>query len=383
MGVSSASFTDTYREKITDLMINLVEYVQCMDNLKNPSSPTGTGIGTATGPGNTLTPVINNIGPTQLPLEKNRNGFPILPDPLPNDLKKTAWEALFTEYLGQQYHLATGGKTLQIPYKRITENQKDFIDSKYLPRKTTFRPPRNITLQEMKGIFEYLLERQRIHGPEDTFKFKSIKLKGETVPSQYKHIGNDNNQNEDSDDNNQNDDSALGFNNDSLVQQPSNSPRTTNISNPRAGTGSGVVQDKAASSLPNQNDNSGPGTINDSLVQQPSNSPRTTDISNPRAGTGSGVVHDKAASSLPNQNDDAGPGPGPGPGSGRVHDKAASPLPQSVDGHNTEKDRPRPTPRPITRSQVASPLPQSVDGHNTVKDRPRPTPRPKTRSQKK
>jgi hypothetical protein len=185
MGVPSATFTDTYREKITDLMINLVEYVQCMDKLKNPESGPGLGAGTGTGTGDTIIPIKKSC------LEKNRNGFPILPDPLPDDqTKKTAWDALFTDYLGQQYHLATGGKIMQIPYKLISENQREFIDSKYLPRNTIFRPPRNIILQEMKSIFEHLLQRQRIHGPEETFKFKSIKSKGNMVPSQYKPIYN-------------------------------------------------------------------------------------------------------------------------------------------------------------------------------------------------
>jgi hypothetical protein len=188
MGVPSASFTNTYTAKVTDLMINMVEFIQAMDNLKNPISTIGPGPGPAPVPdaGNRGNHV-NRIDQ----LEKNRNGYPILPDPLPNDsFKKTGWDTLFTNYLGQQYHLATGGKIMHIPYKRISENELDFIDSKYLPPNTIFRPPRNIPLQEIKGIFAYLLERQRLHGPEDTFRFKSIKLKGETVPSQYKPIDN-------------------------------------------------------------------------------------------------------------------------------------------------------------------------------------------------
>ena len=83
------------------------------------------------------------------------------------------------------YHLACGGQVKHIPYKRISESQKDFIDPKYLPRKTTFRPPRNVGFEEMKLIFEHFLKRQRAHGPEDTFRFKSIKSKGDTVEAQY------------------------------------------------------------------------------------------------------------------------------------------------------------------------------------------------------
>ena len=46
----------------------------------------------------------------------------------------------------------------------------------------------------MKLIFKHLLQRQRKNGPEDTFRFKSIKYKGKTITSKYQ-----NNLNEDSD----------------------------------------------------------------------------------------------------------------------------------------------------------------------------------------
>lgn len=199
MRVPSASFIDTYPQKVTELMMNLVLYVQMMDVLLNPSVTTGTGAeaGAAPdpGPGIGVIPQPSNNSSTPIHLEKNANGYPILPDPLPGaGWKKTAWEALFTDYLGQQYNLASGGNKRLIPYKCIGENQLQFIDRKYLPRKTVFRSPRNIGKDEIKSIFDFLLERQRNHGPEDTFIFKSIKLKGNTVPSQYTtNINNDSN----------------------------------------------------------------------------------------------------------------------------------------------------------------------------------------------
>jgi hypothetical protein len=186
MGVPSSSFVDTYNGKVTDLMVKLVEYVQDMDKFLNtPATNGGTGTGTGTGTGPDNTP-INMIQQPSI-LEKNENGYPILPDPIPSEgWKKTTWDSLFTDYLGQQYHLACGGITKHIPYKRISEKQKDFIENKYLPPKTQFRSPRNIAIQEMKSIFNHLLQRQRTYGTEDTFKFKSIKLKGETLPAKYK-----------------------------------------------------------------------------------------------------------------------------------------------------------------------------------------------------
>lgn len=183
MGVPSASFIETYARKVNDLMMNMVEYILAMDNILNTTvqlNPSETGTGTT-----------QQATSTQacIQLKKNENGYPILPDPIPSEgMKKTAWDSLFTDYLGQHYHLACGGKTKHVPYKRISENQKQFINSQYLPRKTTFRPPRNIGVEEIKSIFEFLLQRQRDHGPEDTFKFKSIKLNGKTVQSQYKPL---------------------------------------------------------------------------------------------------------------------------------------------------------------------------------------------------
>ena len=90
-------------------------------------------------------------------LEKNEKGYPILPDPIPSDgWKKSMWGSLYSDYLSQHYHLACGGIMKHIPYKRISKNQQDFIDNKYLPQKTTFRSPRNINISEMKSIFDHI-----------------------------------------------------------------------------------------------------------------------------------------------------------------------------------------------------------------------------------
>ena len=197
MGVPSSSFVDTHSEKVTDLMVKLVEYVQAMDKILNPPNlPVGTGTGPVADTGTDDSPRNFTVQKSTV-LKKNVNGFPVLPDPIPSDgWKKTTWDSLFTDYLGQQYHLACGGIKKHIPYKQISENQQDFIDKKYLPRKTMFRPPRNITLDEMKIIFDHFLQSQRSNGPENTFKFKLIKLKGNTVPANYRSILNDGNASE-------------------------------------------------------------------------------------------------------------------------------------------------------------------------------------------
>jgi hypothetical protein len=199
MRVPSSSFVDTYSVMVMDIMVKLVEYVQTMDKFLNPPSGPGggTSIGTAGGTvdGTGELPSNMMIQKSSI-LEKNKNGYPVLPDPIPSEgWKKTTWDSLFTDYVGQQYHLACGGITKHIPYKRISEKQEDFIENQYLPPKTTFRPPRNINLDEMKSIFDHFLQRQRKKGPEETFKFKSIKFKGKTIPANYYTISDEENEN--------------------------------------------------------------------------------------------------------------------------------------------------------------------------------------------
>ena len=49
-----------------------------------------------------------------------------------------------------------------------------------------FRPLSNILVNDMKSIFDHFLQCQATYGPEDTFKFKSIKFKGKGIPANYK-----------------------------------------------------------------------------------------------------------------------------------------------------------------------------------------------------
>ena len=48
-----------------------------------------------------------------------------------------------------------------------------------------FQPPQNILVNDMKSIFNHFLQHQATYGPEDTFKFKSIKFKGKGIPANY------------------------------------------------------------------------------------------------------------------------------------------------------------------------------------------------------
>ena len=189
MDIPSSTFIEMHSEKVTDLMVKLVEYVVAMDRLQNPileeGDGTANGLGTGTGPG-PVSSSQNAINQRSIVLVKSDDGYPILPDPIPSDgWTKTKWDNLFTEYLGQHYHLACGGIMKHIPYKHISEEQEDFIDKKYLPENTKFRSPRNINIKEMKYIFDHFLQRQRSIGPDDTFRFKAIKFKGKTITPNY------------------------------------------------------------------------------------------------------------------------------------------------------------------------------------------------------
>ena len=104
MGVPSASFIDTYYAKVTDLMINLVEYIQSLENRLSPPEQNGTGTASniGNGTGNNISPMSS---PLTLILQQSLKGYPIIPDPIPSEgWKKTHWENLFSDFIHQQYH---------------------------------------------------------------------------------------------------------------------------------------------------------------------------------------------------------------------------------------------------------------------------------------
>lgn len=81
--------------------------------------------------------------------------------------------------------LATGGKSSHLPYADIERRQSVFIAAKYLPKKAKIRQPRNMPKQVIQEIFEHLLERQGMDGPEQAFRFASIKSGKKIVNACY------------------------------------------------------------------------------------------------------------------------------------------------------------------------------------------------------
>jgi hypothetical protein len=198
--------------------------------------------------------------------------------------------------MGEHYHLACGGETRVIPYKQIGENQKNYIQAKYLPPKTTFLCPRNIPIHDLKSLFDFFLQRQRDHGSEDTFIFKSIKVKGITVPSVYK-IMNSSDSSEDAHD--------TGVEN--SVSGPGLCPTITPSPGPDSGPDHSQVNSSRPPARPPIRPIPGPG-----IMPLTAQSTHTTSS--------------------------------PGPGSGPDHSQVDSPSPPV----SNPPDRPRP--RPITRS---------------------------------
>ena len=94
MGVPSASFVDTYPDVIRNMKISILNYVQALRTKKgHPDLPFGVG---------------NDQVRKKIVRDSTREGYPILPIPLPYDnWNKMDWENLFTMYMGWHYSKIT------------------------------------------------------------------------------------------------------------------------------------------------------------------------------------------------------------------------------------------------------------------------------------
>ncbi|KAF8149041.1 hypothetical protein B0H34DRAFT_193719 [Crassisporium funariophilum] len=122
----------------------------------------------------TIGATVNAEGP-KVALTYTAAGFPILLRPMSTrGWKKDHWETLFMDYMGCHYKLATGGKSSHPPYSDIQQQQMTFIENKYLPRNMKIAQARNLKQDQIVMIFEYIGQRQEMHGPVQAFRFKSI-----------------------------------------------------------------------------------------------------------------------------------------------------------------------------------------------------------------
>ena len=81
--------------------------------------------------------------------------------------------------------LATGGKSSSPPYAEIEKHQATFIMPKYLPRGFKIKQPRNLTKPLIQEMFKHLSTRQEMEGPQNAFRFKSVKVGRTIVQGRY------------------------------------------------------------------------------------------------------------------------------------------------------------------------------------------------------
>lgn len=67
--------------------------------------------------------------------------------------------------------LASGGAKSHVPYGKLVDNQREFIDPKYCPRRFIFKDPRNMTKSDIIQFCEHVKQRQEEHGVEEAFRF--------------------------------------------------------------------------------------------------------------------------------------------------------------------------------------------------------------------
>jgi hypothetical protein len=192
MNVKAPTFIDLHSAEVENFKYLFEQYVTGLENIQK-NETTGMSFGLGVGFGHEMPSVT---------LKLTKDGYPVLDDPLPcAKWNKKLWEKFAAGYFSAHYskflhvfkiihsmmvvELATGGKTSPVPYLFITERQKEMVEKQYFPAKFVLRHPSNLQLHEIKSLFEHLIERQRVHGPENTFKFKGFRHGGEISPALY------------------------------------------------------------------------------------------------------------------------------------------------------------------------------------------------------
>uniref|UniRef100_A0A8H7XP18 Uncharacterized protein n=1 Tax=Psilocybe cubensis TaxID=181762 RepID=A0A8H7XP18_PSICU len=109
-------------------------------------------------------------------LDQDADGFPILPQDFDvSKVNRKDLESLLRLYLGQNYKLATYGRTLQTPYKAIELNQSKFISPEYLPPRFKLKRPRFLDLEDLRKLFTHLRSRQETFPLSQVFRFRKVK----------------------------------------------------------------------------------------------------------------------------------------------------------------------------------------------------------------
>ncbi|KAH9481628.1 hypothetical protein JR316_0006155 [Psilocybe cubensis] len=117
-------------------------------------------------------------------LDQDADGFPMLPQDFDaSKVNRKDLESLLRLYLGQNYKLATHGRTSQTPYEAIELSQSKFIAPEYLPPRFKLKRPRFLDLEDLRTLFTHLRSRQETFPLSQVFRFRKVKKgrKGDDV----------------------------------------------------------------------------------------------------------------------------------------------------------------------------------------------------------
>ncbi|KDR67376.1 hypothetical protein GALMADRAFT_216469 [Galerina marginata CBS 339.88] len=171
MGYRTSPFKQLHGTLVKDMKNALMNYVKVLETTAISGDVPFSDSGVRLPPGTGM-----DKGKLKFNFETTGLGYPILPNPIPClGWGKTDWEIFLKSYLSAHYYLATAKKTEHVPYKQINLDQSAYIDPKYLPDDMALRDPRNLIKEKTVSFFNHLIERQKSHGPEETFRFKGIK----------------------------------------------------------------------------------------------------------------------------------------------------------------------------------------------------------------
>lgn len=88
---------------------------------------------------------------------------------------------IYSEIVG----IASGGRTIPVPYTKIANNNARFIDPMYLPGGFELKDPTNMAKSAIEAFIRHVQECQEIHGNADAFCWKVYEHRGHILDSRY------------------------------------------------------------------------------------------------------------------------------------------------------------------------------------------------------
>lgn len=61
-----------------------------------------------------------------------------------------------------------------VPWKKLSEDTRTFVEACYLPRAFVLGKPRDVKAAKIKQFFEHILKREEKHSPSDSFRFARV-----------------------------------------------------------------------------------------------------------------------------------------------------------------------------------------------------------------